>query len=603
MKLIGICNRLILVILSLISLYACKEKETPGFDFILDMVHHNLGEGETASMFTNPHFLKSRGYNGMVAQWYVNCAITYDDFEKGIVPFDSKERAWIDGRADDIHQKLKECSQSGIDVFAFTDVFVAPKSIWDKYGHEMGTEEHNFHGYGGSVTNVRSPNIQYSKVQELMKAQIAGIFETFPSLDGLVIRFGETYLHDTPYHFGGKPVRQGDEGINDHVVLLNILREEVCVKRNKKLLYRTWDFGWFHTQPEVYQAITDFIEPHPNLFFSIKHTQGDFHRNFRFNPTLGLGKHAQVVEVQCQREYEGKGAHPNYIAKGVIEGFQEYAGQPGIKSLQALKSSKNFRGVWTWSRGGGWKGPYIKNEFWCELNAFVLSGWANNPARTEKEIFEQFTREKDLSDKDTEKLYNIALMSDTAVLIGRSSRITDINPFWIRDQFMGGLSTDGVDMHSGEAWGSLNSTFDQIVEQEIVDAVLDEKRRSVEIWKRMQKLSRDISTGSDKLRNQIRVSTTYGRIKYDIIYNAWVVMLKGYEGDKTGDYMHDIMQTAIENYDRLWEEFESLRNNEPQCATIYLPYGFVNNEDTKHSDQGMKTTVDKYREIIGHCNE
>ena len=27
-----------------------------------------------------------------------------------------------------------------------------------------------------------------------------------------------------------------------------------------------------------------------------------------FNPCIGIGKHQQVVEVQCQREYEGKGA-------------------------------------------------------------------------------------------------------------------------------------------------------------------------------------------------------------------------------------------------------------------------------------------------------
>ena len=27
---------------------------------------------------------------------------------------------------------------------------------------------------------------------------------------------------------------------------------------------------------------------------------------------LAIGKHAQVVEIECQREYEGKGAYPNY---------------------------------------------------------------------------------------------------------------------------------------------------------------------------------------------------------------------------------------------------------------------------------------------------
>ena len=58
--------------------------------------------------------------------------------------------------------------------------------------------------------------------------------------------------------------------------------------------------------------------------FAVKHTHGDFLRTFKFNQTIAIGKHKQVVEVQCQREYEGKQAHPNYIAKGVIDGFEEY---------------------------------------------------------------------------------------------------------------------------------------------------------------------------------------------------------------------------------------------------------------------------------------
>ena len=49
----------------------------------------------------------------------------------------------------------------------------------------------------------------------------------------------------------------------------------------------------------------------------------DFWRYSAPNPCLGIGRHAQIVEVECQREYEGKGAHPNYIAQGVIDGFAE----------------------------------------------------------------------------------------------------------------------------------------------------------------------------------------------------------------------------------------------------------------------------------------
>lgn len=180
--------------------------------------------------------------------------------------------------------------------------------------------------------------------EETTISQVSKIFNRFPSIDGLVLRFGETYLHDTPFHMGGIPVREDDDGIKDHVKLINLLREEICVKRNKRLLYRTCNFGWFHTVQEVYLAINDQIEPHENLIFSIKHTKGDFLRTFSFNPTLGIGKYQQVVEVQCQREYEGKGAHPDYIAKAVINGFEEYEGMESPKCLNDLKSNQISKG-------------------------------------------------------------------------------------------------------------------------------------------------------------------------------------------------------------------------------------------------------------------
>lgn len=162
------------------------------------------------------------------------------------------------------------------------------------------------------------------RTQELLIAQIDGIFKRFPSLDGLTLRFGETYLHDTPFHLGGSPVRNGEIGIEDHILLLNILREEICVKRDKKLFYRTWDFGYnFHTNPQYYLTVTNQIEPHPNLIFSIKYQQDDYHRMTPFNPTLGIGKHQQIVESQSRMEAYGKGAHPYYTAKGVIEGWPE----------------------------------------------------------------------------------------------------------------------------------------------------------------------------------------------------------------------------------------------------------------------------------------
>ena len=70
-----------------------------------------------------------------------------------------------------------------------------------------------------------------------------------------------------------------------------------------------------------------------------------------FNRQVGIGKHAQIVEIECQREYEGKGAFPNYIMDGVIDGFVENSPRVGLNHI--IANSSNVKGIWTWSRGGG----------------------------------------------------------------------------------------------------------------------------------------------------------------------------------------------------------------------------------------------------------
>ena len=79
------------------------------------------------------------------------------------------------------------------------------------------------------------------------------------------------------------------------------------------------------------------MEPHPNLCIVVKHCEGDFHRGNPFSQVLGIGRHPQLVEVQCQREYEGKGAYPNYIAHGVIEGFEEHHGAKPAESSGRIR--------------------------------------------------------------------------------------------------------------------------------------------------------------------------------------------------------------------------------------------------------------------------
>ena len=316
-----------------ICIFTSLLTQSQSLDYIMDIVYNNPGESPYITKYNKPDFLKSEGFTATTPHWYINCLITYDSFEQNIVPQGSESRKWIETKASEIDLKLSEWKKAGINVYPFTDFVVFPQEIWNKYGDSI---KRNTTGVGntmGGHGEALIPDIQRKTTQELVKAQIDGIFKRFPQLDGLVLRFGETYLHDTPYHRGGSPISGGAEGIEDHITFINLLREEICVKRNKKLFYRTWDWGYkFHDNPEYYLAVTDAIEPHSNLIFSIKYQQGDFLRMTPFNPCLGIGKHKQIVEAQSRMEAYGKGAHPYYSAFGVLNGWPETKYEIGLST-------------------------------------------------------------------------------------------------------------------------------------------------------------------------------------------------------------------------------------------------------------------------------
>jgi hypothetical protein len=588
-----------LLFLLVIVLFSCnrqtesKDTSRNSLPYRLDMVFNNPGEEKTISKYKDPEFLKKIGYNGMVPHWYIQCGITYDSFEKGILAEDSKERNWVLKQQEWIKTKLSEAERNEMPVYAFTDLLVLPTVILKKYKNELVREQETASGIK-AIHGKLIPDIDKPLTQKLLRIQIDEIFKTFPELDGLVIRFGETYLFDTPYHSGGSPVSSGGkEGIEGHVKLLNILREEICEKRNKKLFYRTWDFGFFHTNPEVYLKITNRIEPHKNLIFSIKYTKGDFHRLLPFNPTLGIGKHQYIVEVQAQPEYYGKGAHPAYVFNGVLNGFEEYDQVMNSKEKQGLKDLKgdpDFVGVWTWSRGGGWQGPYISNELWCDVNAMTALEWAKDTTLTEEAALRRTALHIGVSEGSINKFAKQVHLSADGCVRGHCSLIdipkANFNVWWLRDHFF-----------SGEK--PLEPFFNYAINNGKVEEVLAEKKEAVSVWKEIERLASETAMNNNSNKDYLMVSANYGRIKYEIIEKAFTVMLLGYQGDKTGIYDKERIRRAITRYDLLWEEWKDLKRNNPSCATIYFPDAFRIDSKGVSGDpaNGLGATIDRYRSL------
>lgn len=579
---------LLLPVLSLFSLNSFAQQHR--LPYILDMVHHNPGEKLTVSGFNDPQLLKEYGFTGQV--WndftFAHAALTFDTLGN-IFPVGTKGRQWVQQAAARVKENIRRTHKAGLQAFYFTDIIVLPKPLVDKYHDEICDENNKI-------------SFEKPKTIEIHRLMLEELFHTFPDLDGLIIRTGETYLDNVPYHTGNNPITNG---VQSHVKLLQLLREVACEKYNKKIFYRTWSFGGLHENPDEYLAVASQVAPHPNLIFSIKHTKGDYHRTFDFNPTLSLGNHQQMVEVQCQREYEGKGAYPNYIADGVINGFEEYNSsrpQPGLKSLKDLAGNKNFAGIWTWSRGGGWVGPYISNEFWCRLNAFVLSRWAADTTQTEEKVFNSFMSENGIRGNDTTKFRKLCLLSATAVLKGHDSNIPIYNPewtWWMRDEFLGG-NDPNTNARRFDSEGVLFQAFRSYDSAGILQTAVNEKFESAALWDTIAKLAAQIKLNNKKDQHYIKVSSLYGSILFNIIANGWKVMALGFQGDKTGNYNKKEIAAAIHNYDKYWRAFRKLTAENNDCATLYKPYAFVFEAPVYHKQLGMDASVNKYRQLLNN---
>jgi len=515
-------------------------------ELILDMVHHNPGEAPFDTRFLDPMHLAAHGYNGQVFK-HLNCIARFDSL--GYDCFDTEDaRRWLREMTARIEQQIDDAKAAGLLVLFHVDLFVLPRVL-------VETERQAICDERTGRISLRRP-----RTLELHRIMLNELFDRYPQIDGLILRVGETYLHDTPHHTGNGAIawdfESGDPSPEqeEYVELIEFLRAELCEKRDRYVLFRTWDVfpDRFHADLDYYRAVTDRIEPHEKLLFSIKHTKLDFFRRVMVNPCLGKGRHGQVVEVQSQREYEGKGAHPNYVMSGVIDGFEENHETIGLKDLAG---SPLIRGVYGWSRGGGWYGPYLANEFWCEMNACVLGRWAAQPHRPEADVCNEFVRQRVQADRENaDRIRRIGLLGAEGVLRGRYCQAYDrlleerdvpVN-LWMRDENLGGMD-------------QLKCVLDTLAERGELDVALAEKADAVRTWQQAVEFADAVDLPDAE---HIRASTRYGLHLYRIVEAGWRALAAGHY--RTGD-----LAAAIGDYDEAWTDYRRLLKSSDHAATGY----------------------------------
>lgn len=522
------------------------------FPLVLDMVHNNPGEAPYKSKFNDPKVLRNMGYNGKVYSLFESptLAIDWRDLDKNIFPADCPDKKWIENKANEITVKYRDCHNDKMSTWAMSDLILFPKKLIEKYG----------------IQDIFG-NPQNDTIRKLLHTQIDEIFTQFPDLDGLVVRIGETYLHDAPYHLGRIDDKRNVE--KTIIPLINLLRDEICVKRNKMLIFRTW--VTFDTNIDSYMKVSNAIEPHKNLIIGVKHCEGDFHRSNNFSKVIGLGRHKQIIEVQCAREYEGKGAYPNYIANGVINGFEEHKNLPyDIKSLKDFyqKKPELYAGVWTWSRGGGWNGPYITNEMWCDLNAWVVANWAKNPKMEEEIIFNQYAKEKlKLNPSDVKKFRELCLLSAQAVIRGKTTVEGDVSPWWSRDEGIG-LPIINKDKTN-------------------IARFLSQKDESIEKWNKIVSLAESIKWSDSKTKSFAVSSCYYGLYLYKIYRAVCNITIAQKQNDTAA------LRKWIKEYDNAWALYSNLPNKFDNVSTLY------DKNFDRHMNSNAEREINKIKKELG----
>lgn len=243
--------------------------------------------------------------------------------------------------------------------------------------------------------------------------------------------------------------------------------------------------------------------------------------------------------------------------------------QPGqTKCLMdvAAQDDSLIKGLWTWSRGGGWDGPYImgKNgvngeiivedgsELWCDVSAYVLTCWAKDMSHPADFYVKQYAqKELGMKEADAEIFLKIQNLSSQAVLLGRGTNLPglDWNVFWTRDQNIN--------------YDYLMDNIESAYQKGILEEMLAEKKESVRIWQEIVNLVQSLDEKTET-RDYIVTTCKYGLYLYSIYETMYRGNARAYYGGSREE-----VKEAVMDYDALWESWNNLYETEKGCPTLY----------------------------------
>lgn len=333
------------------------------------------------------------GYNAAILGDVTQLA-SFDTTYPGVIAPDSALRKRIDQQRRKFLKEYDRANELGLAVYLMADEVSMPTLILEQLGKKGRT------GDPAAMIDFDSPVFW-----DAYRAKYREVLRAYPRVTAVIVRTGENYSH-ADEGFTGRTVldKKYDDDYFRHMQrLIEETRKIVVDEFGRTLVWRTWDLGneGFHANPAVYDRVLRGLPNRKGLVLAVKNTQTDFWRYNDFNPMIGRGQIDQIVEFQCAREYEGKGAFPDYVGPDHAEAMRK-AAAIGVK------------GVWVWDFGGGWGGPILQNDRWVRLNIEATSRLAQNPGLDPRAIARDWAA-KEFGDRAADRVTDLLMLSSDCV--------------------------------------------------------------------------------------------------------------------------------------------------------------------------------------------
>jgi hypothetical protein len=412
------------------------------------------------------------GYNMCLISNSPSEVVFFENFDQELMPEKSHAR-----QRTERHRKIME-----IQAETLKNLHLAPICGGDEFRFPVEFEKRPYFEdlmeKNGNDSFCFASKILWQAYREKYKEFV----KDFPDVKGVLLRLGENYSYLSKDYIGSgvykfnasrnaeKDYCHACRGISYEERIAKTINEtaDVLIPAGKLYIHRTWDTSndLIHGNPNVFQNILSKIKNPEKIIWAIKYTKTDFWRYNFPNPCIGIGDVPQLIEFQCQREYEGKGAFPNFIGEEIALAYRY------IKF-------KGCQGVWNWFHGGGWNGPKIKSDIWNQANIYAASRLMWDPNSNPKDIAKDWAT-LNFGKEAASAIAEMLLISDDAVLKWRYVAPYSRNHFgwtpgnlWTRDDIIRG------ETHLAAIYNEVHNKL---------DAVMAEKNQAVQDVERMKKL-------------------------------------------------------------------------------------------------------------------